>query len=186
MSLLKRYKSLPLTSHTIWIRHTEIISSSGTREAMSDRLYQKKLKQRFSHYIELSLCRIYSCYRERLDFIFLLLKLMFTHKIDHNTECLISELSNETIQFVIEEKTKNLSQYMKFALGSFQDTIETISSWMDMESLKRKAKTEIQKWVQELSQYVIEAQIRWMDCSKPLQELFWRKEKTTNISYLLK
>lgn len=111
---------------------------------------------------------------------------MFTHKIDHSTECLVSELSDETLKFVVDEKTKALAQYMKFALGNFQDTIETISSGMDMDSLKRKAKWEIQKWVQELSYYVIESQIRWIDCSKSLQELFSRKEKTVNISYLLK
>jgi hypothetical protein len=57
---------------------------------------------------------------------------------------------------------------------------------MDMESLKKKARNEIQKWMQELSQYVIESQIRWIDCSKMLQDLFWRTQKTVNISYLLK
>lgn len=111
---------------------------------------------------------------------------MFTHKIDGYNECLISELSNESLNIVIEDKIERLKKYTTFALGTFQDTIETISSGMDMESLKRKAKGEIQKGTQELSQYVIEAQIRGIDCSKQLQELFGRKEKTTNIYYLLK
>ena len=111
---------------------------------------------------------------------------MFTHKIDEYNECLISELSDETLKIVLDEKSKRISQYIKFALGTFQDTIDTISSWMDMDSLKKKARIEIQKWMQELSQYVIESQIRWIDCSKMLQELFWRTQKTVNISYLLK
>lgn len=111
---------------------------------------------------------------------------MFTHRIDDSHECLISELTDETLKVIIEDKTSRLSEYMKFALGTYQDTIETITSWMDMESLKRKAKAEIQKWMQELSQYILEAQIRWIDSSEKLQALFARKSKTTNISYLLK
>jgi hypothetical protein len=53
---------------------------------------------------------------------------MFTHKIDDYNECLISELSDETLKIVLEEKSKRISQYTKFALGTFQDTIDTISS----------------------------------------------------------
>ena len=65
---------------------------------------------------------------------------MFTHKIDDYNECLISELSNESLNIIIEDKVKRLAQYAKFALGTYQDTIDTISSGMDMDSLKRKAK----------------------------------------------
>ena len=111
---------------------------------------------------------------------------MFIHQISDTQSCLISELSDETLKIVIEEKVKILSQYMKFALWTFQDTIESIASGMDMDRARRESKNKIQTWVQELWQYVLEAQVRWIDCSANLQSLFWRKEKSVTISYLLK
>ena len=110
---------------------------------------------------------------------------MLTHRIDSNTICLISELSDDTLKIVIEDKIKSLKEYTKYALGTFQDTFDTLSSWLDTDALRRKSKQEIQKWTEELSKYILEASIRWLDFKKELQELFWRKEKTTNISYLL-
>jgi len=111
---------------------------------------------------------------------------MTIHKIDEYNECLISELSDETLKIIIQDKCDRIKKYSTFALWTFQDTIETIANWVDVDWMRRKAKWEIQKWVQEISSYVVEAQIRWISCTEYLQDLFWRKEKTTNISYLLK
>lgn len=100
------------------------------------------------------------------------------------------------VMFISQMDDSHLNNMIKILLKSIKDCINIINNvnmWnnldlllagIDDQSMKERAKENLQEVYWKLWNYLIEAYIRWMDFKDDMQDAFGRKEQQKNLDTL--
>ena len=96
-----------------------------------------------------------------------------------------AEMFDESLISLITDKCERLNKLTQLIIGDYKETIDTINAWVNIDVDKNRAREMVKSLTRDLSEYVLEASIRWLDIKEVLQKCYGRTKMVSNV-FLLK
>lgn len=96
-----------------------------------------------------------------------------------------AEMFDESLISLITDKCERLNKLTQLIIGDYKESIDTINAGINIDVDKNRAREMVKSLTKDLSEYVLEASIRWLDTKDVLQKCYGRTKMVSNV-FLLK